>query len=287
MGRTSDLYLAQPITFESLRRARAQCARPDRVRLLTAQFPEDLPIVPRGFAATPDLTRSVLDLGTFSKPRKLPLLRDILDRLYEASDGCEYLVYTNVDIAVLPNFYDAVDRLIDAGHDALVINRRTISGEYTEVRDLPLLYAQVGQKHPGHDCFIFRRDAYPHYDLGDVCLGMAWVAKSQLLNMAYFSERFRIFEDLHLTFHVGDPRHWENPEFADYCTHNRKAFLAARHRLRDAHGPLPARLKPGVTPPPMFEERLPRHVRLAQKLLPARAYAVAKQICRSFFPARG
>lgn len=244
-------------------------------------------MVPRGFDATPDLARSVLDLGTFSRPRKLPLLRDILDRLYEASDGCEYLVYTNVDIAVLPNFYDAVDRLIDAGHDALVINRRTISDEYTEVRDLPLLCAQVGQQHPGHDCFIFRRDAYRHYDLGDVCLGMAWVAKSQLLNMAYFSERMRIFEDLHLTFHVGDPRPWENPAFTDYRTHNREAFMAARDRLRDAHGPLRARLKPGVTILPMFEERPPRHIRLARKLLPDWASAVTKKIYRTFFPAQG
>src|SRR5690606_36848021 len=136
-GRASDLTVAQPITFEAMRVERAFCGRPDRVTLMTAQFAEDRPACPDDFTAAPDLSRSILDLGTFAKPRRLPLLRDILDAAVHASDA-QYLIYTNVDIAVLPGFYQAVDQLIVAGHDALVINRRTICDQHTALAQLPL-----------------------------------------------------------------------------------------------------------------------------------------------------
>jgi hypothetical protein len=284
-GRASDLHVAQPITFESMRVARAFSGAGERIKLMTAQFAEDHAACPADFVRTHDLDRSILDLGTFLKPRKLPLLRDILDRVVNCSDA-EYLIYTNVDIAVLPGFYRAVDQMIDAGFDALVINRRTISDRHTTVAQLPLMYAEVGQKHPGHDCFVFRRDQYAQYELGDVCIGMAWVAKPLLLNMAYFAERFHIFEDFHLTFHVGDPRPWTNLDFADYRRHNRDQFMAVKESLRQKHGVLASRLKPGVTVPPMFEERPPWYTRLAQRVLPAGAYAVAKRMYRTVNPVK-
>ncbi len=284
-GRASDLSMAQPITFQSMRVASTFSGEAVRITLMTAQFAEDHPACPADFERTPDLERSILDLGTFVKPRKLPLLRDILDRAVNCSDA-EYLIYTNVDIAVLPGFYLAVDRMIDEGHDAMVINRRTISDRHTRVEDLPLMYAEAGLKHPGHDCFIFPRAQYANYELGDACIGMAWVAKPLLLNMAYFAERFRIFEDCHLTFHVGDPRPWANPDFADYRRHNREQFMAVKESLRRKHGVLASRLKPGVSVPPMFEERPPWYTRLAQKVLPAGAYAVAKKMYRTVNPVK-
>ena len=284
-GRASDLVVAQPITFESMRVARSFSGEPDRIMLMTAQFAEDHPACPPDFVRTPDLQRSILDLGTFAKPRKLPLLRDLLDRAVNCSEA-EYVIYTNVDIGLLPGFYRAVDQLIDAGYDCFAINRRTISDRHTEVAQLPLMWAEVGQKHPGHDCFVIPRSQYASYELGDVCIGMAWVVKPLLLNMAYFAERFHIFEDLHLTFHVGDPRPWTNPEFADYRRHNRGQFMAVKESLRKKHGVLAARLKPGVTVPPMFEERPPWYTRLAQKLLPPAAYGVAKRMYRTIHPAK-
>src|SRR5688572_15475844 len=100
---TSDLFFAQPITFETMRRARAAAQEVAEVALLTAQYPEDRPLVPDDFVATPDLERSALDLGEFKIPRKLPLVRDILDRLYESAPQADFLIYTNVDIAVMPH----------------------------------------------------------------------------------------------------------------------------------------------------------------------------------------
>ncbi len=57
------------------------------VTLVSAHHPEDCTFVPDGFQSVPDLDRSILDIGTFQKRRKLSLLVDILDRLYEASDA--------------------------------------------------------------------------------------------------------------------------------------------------------------------------------------------------------
>ncbi len=68
----------------------------------------------------------MLDCGRFAVPRKLPLIKDILGRLYDASDA-EYFIYTNVNIGLMPNFYVAVNAIIESGYDAFVINRRTIS----------------------------------------------------------------------------------------------------------------------------------------------------------------
>ncbi|MCR4288341.1 MAG: hypothetical protein NUW09_10065, partial [Deltaproteobacteria bacterium] len=158
-AKTSDLFVAQPVTFETMRVAREFARGKVAVELYTAQYPEDRSFVPDGFQPTRDLDRSVMDLGSFREKRKLPLIKDILDRLYEAVDA-EYMIYTNVDIALMPHFYLAVDKFIDEGHDAFVINRRTISGRRKLVKDIPLMYAELGKPHPGHDCFVFRRDAY-------------------------------------------------------------------------------------------------------------------------------
>ena len=71
---SSDLSTAQPITFESMRRAKEKAKDLVEVELWSAQYLEDRNMIPEGFHATRDLDRSVLDLGTFEKPLKLPLI---------------------------------------------------------------------------------------------------------------------------------------------------------------------------------------------------------------------
>jgi hypothetical protein len=228
---TSDLLIAQPITFETMRIARKNVRGTAAVQLWTAQYPEDRSLVPNGWLMTPDLDRSVLDVGTFKHLRKLPLMRDILDRLYEATDA-EYLIYTNVDIALMPHFYTVVDRFIEAGIDAFVINRRTISDRFTDTSEIMLMYAEAGQAHFGHDCFVFRRDVYPQYILGDVCIGVNWVGKILLQNLQHHAMRFKEFRSKHLTFHIGNQRVWENRENIDYIQHNTREAQRALMQLK-------------------------------------------------------
>jgi hypothetical protein len=222
VSETSDLFVAQPITFESLRRARQFAEGAVTVNLLTAQFPQDKAIVPSDFVPTPDLDRSILDMGEFQVNRKLPLFRDLLERLYHYSDDADYLIYTNVDIAVQPNFYLEVDRLINQGLDAFVITRRTISKTYSQPSEIELMYQEVGTSHPGHDCFVFAKHLFPKFALGNACIGAAWFDKSLLWNMIAHASHFAAFPDLRLTFHLGDDKRWKKSDSRELSLHNKQ-----------------------------------------------------------------
>lgn len=236
IGPGSDLHIAQPVTFASMHFARQFSPSLYDVQLLTAQYPEDHAVIPGFFTRTPDLTQSVLDYGSFSKPRKLPLIRDILDRLVEATDA-DHLIYTNVDIALMPGFYAAVCKLIEGGLDAFVINRRTISKQYTSPAELPLMYAEIGTPHLGFDCFVFRREHYARYDLGNTCIGAGGVGMMLTANLICFSERFMEFGNSHLTFHIGNDEGWRNRTLSDYSDYNLKEVMGVFRRLAPLFNP--------------------------------------------------
>ncbi|MBN1561072.1 hypothetical protein JW998_12535 [candidate division KSB1 bacterium] len=227
---SSDLYIAQPITFASMKAAREKAAGVD-IQLLTAQFKEDIPLIPPFFTRTPDLERSILDFGSFKKAKKLPLIKDILDRLYENSDA-DFLIYTNVDIALQPHFYIEVNHLLDHGFDALVINRRTISAAYSSAQELPKMYQDLGKKHPGYDCFIFKKDLYPRFKLARVVIGTNRIGLTLITNLISYAHKIKIFENLHLTFHIGEERSWREGIFNDYVQFNLAEYLAVSKMIR-------------------------------------------------------
>ncbi len=218
---SSDLFIAQPITFETMKVAQdfARSSYNLDVALYSAQFLEDSSIVPKGFVKTRNLEYSVLDLKEFKIKRKLPLIKDILDRFYEKTDA-DYLIYTNVDIAVMPHFYVAIKNIINQGFDAFIINRRTISETYKSVEQIPLMYADLGTKHPGCDCFVFKRSAYKNYKFGSACIGANLIGKILATNLICNADNFIFLKDLHLTFHIGDDRSWRNTTLHDYTLHN-------------------------------------------------------------------
>lgn len=220
--KSSDLFIAQPITFETMKIAREFARQYGvEVELYSAQYPEDRAIVPEVFIQTPDLERSILDVHNFQSQRKLPLIKDILDRLDRASDA-DYFIYTNVDIAVMPNFYVAVAKSIEQGNDTLVINRRTISKTYSRVEDIPLMYAELGEKHPGYDCFVFPKKVYDRYNFENTCIGVASIGRSMMINLLWHAQNFQLIKDAHLTFHLGDDRSWQQEKFDDYKAYNLK-----------------------------------------------------------------
>lgn len=220
--RTSDLFYAQPITFESLRTAKAYVQGKVKIELFTAQFEEDVEIIPSYFTQTPMLTRSAPDLAEFSIYRKLPLIRDILQRLYEATNS-EYLIYTNADIGVVPFFYETIQHYINQGHDAFIINRRRISSRYRMPEELPAIIAEVGLPHPGFDCFVFHRNLYPYLKLGHICVGVPFIEISLSHNLFCFAQNFILLHDKHLTFHIGREviKDWADKEYVKF---NKKEF---------------------------------------------------------------
>lgn len=238
----SDLFIAQPITFETMRRAK-KYARDNNldVELFYTCYEEDLTIAPKEFTQTKLLEKSILDYREFEKKRKLPLIKDILDRLYESSDA-EYFIYTNVDIAVMPHFYTEVKNIIDKGYDGFVINRRTIDKKYTSIEEIPEMYSDIGEKHPGYDCFVFKRDVYPNYELGTACIGANWIGRVIISNVIAYSHKFKVFEDEYLTFHIGDDRSWKISDFNNYDKNNeeclKELLVDYLKKGRNLHDPL-------------------------------------------------
>ena len=222
---SSDLFTAQPITFESMRRSKENAKDIVEVELWSAQYKEDRNMIPEGFVATRDLDRSVLDLGSFEKQMKLPLIGDIVGRLYEESDA-DYLIYTNVDIGVYPHFYEEVHRFIDEGLDAFIINRRRLPAHFTKVEQLDEVYGEYGKKHPGFDCFVFHRELFENFEFADVCIGVPFIGITFAQNIFALSSNYRLFEDEILTFHIG-MEIFKGRAARDYFRYNRKEFWKA------------------------------------------------------------
>ena len=199
---TSPLFVAQPVTFESIRVAKDFAQGKVNVELYTVSFGEDHEVIPGYFNKLPDLKRSVLDIGQFSKPRKYPILIDVLKALYNASDA-EYLIYSNVDISLMHHFYVAVAEILKEGYDAVLVNRRGLSVKYKSVEELPLMYSDPGKPHPGFDCFIFKRELLNKIILENICLGVSFSEVALLHNFIAFAEKLKLVDDLHLTFHIG------------------------------------------------------------------------------------
>lgn len=240
----SDLSAAQPVTFTAMTQARSAASEPGKIQLYSAQFQDDRSMIPAGFIPTPNLTRSVLDVASFRKKRRLPLIGDILDRLY-AHSHADYLIYSNVDIAPMPYFYSAVRHLIKQGYDAFAVNRRTISASYSSPSELPLMYAQAGKKHKGWDCFIFRRSLYHEFNLGHACIGAGWIGRILIMNLACLAEKFHIFTDFHLTFHLGNQKLWRSPAFKQYTDFNRREGKKILDHFDRSYGPLDRQSIPG------------------------------------------
>jgi hypothetical protein len=232
----SDLVTAQPITYETMRIAQFLAENNGvGVEHWSCFYPEDEKVSADWFNETHYLDRSVADVKKFSVPRKLPLFRDILDRLYESTDA-DYMIQTNVDIGLMPHFYLSVKRFIEMGYDALIINKRIISKHYDKVEQIPEMYCDLGTDHNGCDCFVFRRDIYPKFDLGDICMGTPWSETTLVANMVKYSKNCEFLRKTHLTFHIGDERSWiarsEKELWKDeYRRHNTEEFAKCLLRL--------------------------------------------------------
>lgn len=218
----SDLNVAQPITFETMVRAKRNSSFQDQIGLYTTQYEEDKVIIPDGFQVLSNLHRSVLDVNPKLEKRKLPLIADILEKTKEI-DQPDYVIFTNMDIALMPYFYDAVFAYLDQGHDALVINRRRISHAYKSVEELPLMYADMGKSHPGFDCFVIKTELLDKFILGNVCVGISFLEAALVHNIFSFAKNPLYVPDAHLTFHIGmDVLVPRNNVFYD---HNRSEFF--------------------------------------------------------------
>ena len=240
----SEHAIAQTVTMESIRRAHAHAHEAGiKVVPVGVAFQEDLDLIASPFVASDALERSVIDVADFKTTKRFPLIGDLLESGARAAgsslDG-DLLVYTNLDISLQPHFYEAVAELVTGDRTAHVINRRTIPGRYTSPDQLDDMLAETGERHGGWDCFVFPREWLESLELDGICIGAPYIGLAMLANLDALSGfDLREHKDLHLTFHIGDDATWRGR--TDLSEHNRARLRAALDKLREAHGPVPAR----------------------------------------------
>jgi hypothetical protein len=222
VNKNSDLFIAQPITFGSMIAAKNHTKHKSQILQCTTQYEEDVEFIPAEFTILSNLNRSVMDVNSSLKGRKLPLLNDILQRIQEV-ENCDYCVFTNVDIALMPQFYDVVFYNINKGHDAIVINRRRLNNDYSSVDELPLMYSDLGKSHPGFDCFVFKKELMNSFVLDEICVGIPFLEAALVHNIFSFANNPLFIPDAHLTFHIGMDVMANNNN--EYYRHNRKVFF--------------------------------------------------------------
>ena len=222
VNKNSDLFIAQPITFSSMIAAKNHSKHKDQILQCTTQYEEDVEFIPAEFTKLSNLNRSVIDLNSLLKGRKLPLINDILQKIQEV-ENCDYCVFSNVDIALMPQFYDVVFYNIKKGHDAIVINRRRLNNEYSSVEELPLMYSDLGKSHPGFDCFVFKKELMNSFVLDEICVGVPFLEAAMVHNIFSFANNPLFIPDAHLTFHIGMDVMANNNN--EYYKHNRKVFF--------------------------------------------------------------
>ena len=160
IGKSSDLHLAQPITFKSLKNAveyTYENSNDIEVTIKACCYKEDENFTLHHFKKPIILERSAQDINTDLHLKKLPFILDILSFLaasnsnFDDSGVQRICIYTNVDIAVQRNFYVEIASIFRHGYDCFTINRRTISNHYSGPEQLDEMYGEKGSPHPGHD----------------------------------------------------------------------------------------------------------------------------------------
>jgi hypothetical protein len=205
-----------------MRMAKEFSKHKNQITICTTQYEEDKCTIPSFVTVLSNLEKSVLDVNLELQKRKLPLIGDILKKLPEAG-AADYYIYTNMDIALMPYFYDTAFEYIEKGHDAIVINRRRISNTYKKIEQLPLMYPDMGTSHPGFDCFIFKKELLDKLVLENICIGVSFLEVTLMHNLFSFAENPLYVPDAHLTFHIG--MEVLAPRNNNFYKHNRKEFF--------------------------------------------------------------
>jgi len=240
-GAPESLQRAQSITLESIERALAFSRDRLDIEVVAVGEASD-PIPPSWIRWEPLITRTLADFPEAQTDRRLPLLQDLLDGFWLdtgpdgiGDPGWDLGIFTNIDIGLQPTFYDVVTDLFREGYDGLSITRRTIIDSPVNA-PLSRLSAQAGQPHPGHDCFVFTPSVLADVDVDLVAVGIPFVGRALLLHLEQAAQRFGLFGDLHLTFHLGNDRTWTSERNRAARGFNQRAIVRSLAKLRSRLG---------------------------------------------------
>lgn len=214
---SSYLYYAQPITFKSMLISKKFSEKNNKnlkIDLLTINYEEDNSIIPKYFIKLPYLERSTKDY--YETKKKLPFINDILHSPLKYKNDYDYIIYSNSDISIKKYFYERIYNIIKYQKlKSFSINRRDnipkkVGNYIFTEKDLNFLYKFKGEKHPGNDCFIINKILLEKIDLKDLFIGYSPWGTVLLKILQKLDNKFKIFKNEFLTFHLGSDKAWRN-----------------------------------------------------------------------------
>ena len=220
----------QSITFASIKNA-VNYASKISVKICAICTKEDEKFGKEFVSSTVILDKTISDYNPTLKGRELPTINDILMKGVEGANA-DYVIYSNIDIGLQENFYVVIDQMVNEGYDSFAINRRRVSDKYKSPNQLYEIYSDVGELHTGYDCFVMKKSLVKDFVLGNCCVGIPFVDSVLLFNMIAFSEKFKLFTEKHLTFHIGYDlvKEWGGKKFIQ---HNKKEYLSSLKQIKN------------------------------------------------------
>lgn len=230
----SEHGIASKITYESLRIAVEEARKHGiQIEVNAVVLPDDEIAIKPPAKLAGHLARTVQNIRPLSPNRPFPLISDIL-RTGAESTNCDYLIFTNMDIAVQPEFYLRLHEIIEKRFEPgtpFTVYRRNISDHYDSIAQLPEMYREPGKIAYGYDCFVFPKSYVSQLDLGNCCIGAAHFDYLLFIALdAASGFRTKRINDLPLTFHIGNDIAWSSQ--INYIEHNLAESLAAIQRMR-------------------------------------------------------
>ncbi|NET09755.1 MAG: hypothetical protein F6K16_34655 [Symploca sp. SIO2B6] len=227
-NKKSYLHIAQPVTIKSMIVAKQMAKELVDVELWAVKHKDECVDIPSEFRWAQQIEQYAYEyieaLKNITPPKPLPRVVDILLSLYESSEA-DYFIYTNLDIGLYPDFYVKVKDLILEGYDAFCINRvdlpKIYKGVLIDETTLEMAFASDSEKHPGVDCFVFKREIVPKLNLSNVYVGFAPVGQVLKTQVESNSKRFLWVKDQNYTFHLGSDMYWKKAK-GGYADENRK-----------------------------------------------------------------
>lgn len=199
---SNEFYNIQNITIRSIEEASRFSNHFPIEHLAIIQQGSSL-LLPSIFKPLKEIKRNVADKPSFSQEKQLPFIKDIFEIALNQSTA-NYFIFTNMDIGLMPHFYDFVHKQISDGiADSILITRRRVGLQNLFSKDLSLIYSDIGKKHPGYDTFVIKREILQQFVLDDICVGVPFLEVSILHNLIAFSKKIEVFDNHHLTFHIG------------------------------------------------------------------------------------
>jgi hypothetical protein len=199
----SEFFKIQKSTLQSIEIARTHSDPNDEIDLWYVQgYLENFNLT-NPWNILGSLSRNISSQNSDLASRNLPVFQDIIDIINQKLSNYDIVIYSNMDIAVLPFFYDFISHAYQLDHDAIVINRRRISSQFINEKSITNSFVEIGKSHPGFDCFALSPSIYKKLNFESICLGIPFFEVSMIHQIAVYSRNPYWVLDKHLTFHFG------------------------------------------------------------------------------------